>query len=92
MTEAFLEKLNVLSKRTGLEKNLARFVGCSSNLIGTGPNPCAYLPTKSIRLKVQGRIGNFVLEISGNFSDPWEWGLKNDSYIYDKSKYDNRPK
>lgn len=50
--------------------------------------PCSYFPTRSIRPKVQGRLGNFVLETSGNFSGSWEQGLRNGCYIYERSQQD----
>ena len=90
--EVFLGKPHILSKRTRPEKNLAQFVGYSPTHVGTYLLPCSYFPTRSIRPKVQGRIGNFVLEISGNFSGSWEQGLRDGCYIYDVSKYDSRPK
>lgn len=91
MGETFLKK-PILSKRTVPERNLARFVGGGSTLMGTHPRPRSYLPTRSLRPDVQGRVGNVVLEISGNFSGSWEWRLSDGFYIYDKSKYDSRPK
>lgn len=79
-------------KWTRPEKSLAQLVGYSPTHIGTYLLPCSYFPTRSIRPKVQERIANFVLEISGNFSGSWEQGLRDGCYIYDVSKYDSRPK
>lgn len=76
----FLEKPHILSKRTGLNRNLGQVVRYSFTCIGTYLLPCSYFPTRSIRHKVQGKTGNFVLEISGNFSASW---LRDGCYIYE---------
>lgn len=76
----FLEKPHILSKRIGLNRNLAQVVRYSFTCIRTYLLPCSYFPTRSIRHKVQGKTGNFVLEISGNFSASW---LRDGCYIYD---------
>ena len=76
----FLEKPHILSKRTEPKRNLAQVVRYSSTCTGTYLLPYSYFPTRSIRHKVQGKTGNFVLEISGNFSASW---LREGCFIYD---------
>lgn len=91
MGEAFLEKPHVLSKITGPETppDLSYVIPPSPVPI---PGLVHYLLIRSIGPNVQESIGKFALEISGNFSGSWEWGLRSGTYNDDKSRCDSRPK